>query len=392
MIDKLKKVSIQDVLGIIIFVIVLIPSVIYGIIIRITKKELWLICETKETARDNGYVFYKYLKKEHPEIKSFYAIDKKCKDYEKVKNLGGIIKWSSFKHYFLYMSSTRNISSHKQGNPNQSLFTVLHLYLHLFNNRVFLQHGVLYQNHEMFHKKRCYFKVFICGAKPEYDFVKEKYGYTHEVKYTGLARFDNLHNTKCDKRIILYMPTWRRYLTNKKDLRNSKYYEKIMSFINSAQLEKLLKQENMELYFCPHDGLKNNMKLFKSNNNRVKIIDITSADIQKVLIKGSILITDFSSVHTDFAYMKKPIIYYQYDNEEFNKKHIGLNYKDTYYSFEKDGFGKVVHDEKALLKELENTIKNNETINMKYDKRIQDFFVLYDNKNCERIYDSILRW
>ena len=40
----------------------------------------------------------------------------------------------------------------KNGTPNHMLFSVLRLKLNLYNNFVFLQHGVLYQNHEMFHK------------------------------------------------------------------------------------------------------------------------------------------------------------------------------------------------------------------------------------------------
>lgn len=381
----LKKISIKDILGIFIFMILIIPAFIRK---HILKKELWLVCEHL-TARDNGYFFFKYMREKHPEVACYYAMDLNHNDYEKVKPLGNVIKWGSIRHYYYYMSATWNLSSHKNGSPNHNLFTVLRLYLNLYNNFVFLQHGILYQNHEMFHKNKSKFKYFVCGAKPEYDFLLEKYGYSEdELIYTGLARFDNLHNTKCDEKIILYMPTYRRYLVGKDKLINSDYYKRIMSFINSKELNDILEKNDKYLYFCPHNGFKDNVELFKTKNSRVKIIDISKQDVQELLIKGSILITDFSSLHSDFAYMKKPIIYYQYDKKDFDEKHIGKYAQDTYFDYKKDAFGKVIEEESTLLKELEKVASDN-SIEKKYIDRINNFFILNDTNNCERIFNKI---
>ena len=382
----IKKISIKDITGIFVFLILIIPAFVRK---HILKKELWLICEHL-TARDNGYVFFKYMRENHSEIPCYYAIDYNHNDYVKVQKLGNTIKWGSLKHYYYYMSATWNISSHKNGSPNHNLFTGLRLYLNLYNNFVFLQHGILYQNHEMFHKNKSKFKYFVCGAKQEYDFLKEKFGYSdEELIYTGLARFDNLHNKKCKKEIILYMPTYRRYLVEREKLKNSKYIKGIEKFINSKELEKILEDSDKYLYFCPHNGFKDNVDLFVTKNKRVKIMDISKQDVQQLLIDGSILITDFSSLHSDFAYMKKPIIYYQYDKKEFDEKHIGKFVKDTYFNYKEDGFGKVVNNEKDLLNELSNII-NKKTIDKEYRKRIDNFFELNDEKNCERIYKRIV--
>lgn len=381
----LKKISLKDILGIFIFALLIIPAFIRK---HILKKELWLICEHL-TARDNGYVFFKYMREKHPEIPCYYAIDYNHNDFKKVEKIGNTVKWGSIKHYYYYMSATWNLSSHKNGSPNHNLFTTLRLYFNLYNNFVFLQHGILYQNNDMFHKNKSKFRYFVCGAKPEYDFLKEKYGYTdRELIYTGLARFDNLHNTKCDNQIILYMPTYRRYLVDREKLEMSEYYKGIISFINSKELNDLLEINNKYLYFCPHNGFKDNVDLFYSNNNRVKVIDISKQDVQQLLIKGSTLITDFSSLHSDFAYMKKPIIYYQYDKKDFDEKHIGKYAYDTYYNYKKDGFGKVTENENDLLKELENIIINN-SIEKKYLDKIDKFFKLNDKQNCERIFNKI---
>lgn len=387
---KIKKVTLTDIIGIIKFLIVLIPALLKKAYLNLQNKEVWLICETKTSAHDNGYIFYKYVRINHPEVNCYYAIDYKSEDYQKVKKYNKTIKWGSLYHYYTYMSCSKNISSHKEGNPNHLLFTILHLYFNLFNNRVFLQHGVLYQDYEMFYQKNTKFKVFITGAKPEYEFVKTKYGYkNNEIKYTGLARFDNLHDFKVDNKIILYIPTWRRWLDTKDKFENSNYYKRISSLINNKELEEILERNNKYLYFYLHQSTEKYINLYNKHNKRIRILNSKTADIQDLLKKGALLITDYSSIFTDFVYMKKPIIYYQYDKEEFINKHIS-NYRKSYFDFEKDGFGKVLNKEEDLLKEINYFIKNNFQIRKNHLKKIQDFFIIYDNKNCERIYNYLM--
>lgn len=388
--EKLKKIKLSDILGIFFFLLALIPSLIKHGYLKWTHQQLFLIAETPNTARDNGYIFYKYMKEKHPEIKTYYAIHHKTKDFEKVQKYGSTIEWGSLKHYYYYMASTKNISSHKEGNPNHPLFTVLHLYLNLYNNRVFLQHGVLYQDFIMFHQPQTKFKIFITGAKGEYDFVKEKYEYQDEVKYTGLARFDNLYNEKPDEHTILLIPTWRRWLNTEKDFKESTYFKGLLSLINSKQLQELLEKYDQYLYFYPHLSTQKFINDYQTINSRVKILDVKQIDVQELLKKGSLLITDFSSIFTDFAYMHKPIIYYQYDKEEFYARHFPKGTGDSYYDFEKDGFGKVTKTEKKLLQEIEYYLEHNFQEREVYSKRINDFFLLHDQNNCQRIFEEIM--
>ena len=82
---KICKVTPKDIFGIFKFLLILIPALLYKVYLILTKKELWLICEMSEMARDNGYAFYKYMKKNHPEIYTYYAIDKKYRKYHRVE-------------------------------------------------------------------------------------------------------------------------------------------------------------------------------------------------------------------------------------------------------------------------------------------------------------------
>ena len=63
-------------------------------------------------------------------------------------------------------------------------------------------------------------------------------------------------------------------------------------------------------------------------NKRIKIASTEEYDVQTVLKESAYLITDYSSISFDFAYMKKPLCYFQFDYAEFREKH----YPEGYFS------------------------------------------------------------
>jgi hypothetical protein len=96
--NRLKFVKISDIAAI----FKMLAAVPVALLFRIKHKNVWLVCERKNEARDNGYWLYKYICEKHPEIESIYAIDKNSKDYLKVKDLGKVIKFGSFAHWVYY--------------------------------------------------------------------------------------------------------------------------------------------------------------------------------------------------------------------------------------------------------------------------------------------------
>lgn len=389
MLTKLKKVKPKDLLGFITLIIAFPCSIIVKIKNR--NNPIWLVCELKNTCRDNGYHFFKYMRKNHPEANCYYAIDKKCNDYEKIKDLGNVIQFGSLKHWIYYLSSEYNISSHKEGNPNHTVFTLIHLHLNLLNNRVFLQHGITKDNVPMFYYKNTRFKYFICGAKREYDYINKIFGYPEgNVVYTGFARFDNLNDKKVNNRKILLIPTWRRWFELENDeqtFKNSEYFERWNSFINDTNLKKFLEEENFELIFYPHYQMKKFIKYFNVESKNIKIVIKDDIDIQQLLKDCNLMITDYSSVYMDFAYMRKPVIYYHFDYNKYRQSHL----LEGYFDYEKDGFGKIVKTNEKLVDQVINYCKNEFNVENKYMKRMNDFFELSDSKNCQRIYDILIK-
>lgn len=389
-IDSLKYIKLNDLIAPFIFFIMLLPSLIFRLVNKIKKRQLWLICEDGNTARDNGYHFYKYIRSEHPTDYCFYVIDKKSNDYNKVKDFGNIIQFKSLKHWLYYMTATYNISSQKNGNPNQPFFYVMHVSLGLYKNRVFLQHGVIKDMCEWLLYKNCKFKYFICGAKQEYEYVKNNYGYpVGSVVYTGLSRFDSLHDFRVNNNQILIMPTWRNWLgreTNnlveKNNFKQTDFYKNWNELLNNKKFINYIEKNNYTVLFYPHINMQKYLNDFKIKSKNIKLVN-TKTDIQKVLKESKILITDYSSVYMDFAYMLKPIIYFQFDKEEFRSK----QYIEGYFSYEKNGFGPVVEKTDEVVEKIIMFMKGN--IEKEYINRMNNFFEKRDSNNSKRIYQIL---
>ena len=115
--QKLQRVKAKDIGNIFVFALALPVSAVY----KRKRKDLWLICDNENEARDNGYWLFKYIREHHKEQDVMYAINKKSPDYARVKDLGPVVQYGSFMHWVYYLTASKNISSQKEGKPKASV-------------------------------------------------------------------------------------------------------------------------------------------------------------------------------------------------------------------------------------------------------------------------------
>lgn len=358
--------------------------IIYG------KYKYWLISEVDFDARDNGFAFFEYLNKEHNEINSIYLISKNNPKYVDVKNIGNTLEPYSFKHWLIFIASKYKISTLVHGCSPSGYITVLLHKFHGPGKNIALKHGIFKNLHPNYFKKNAHLDMICCGAQPEYEFIKKEFGYDENVaQYTGLARFDKLHNFKVEKEIFI-MPTWRRWLdsiTDIDDFRASNYYKNWFSFLNNKKINEICFLYGYKICFYVHPKLNKFLSAFQTNTN-IEFLNSKNGDsVQDHLKSCSLFVTDFSSTFFDVAYMKKPSIYFQFDENEY----YGQHYKKAYFDYRENGFGPVTISSIETINCLENIIKNNCQFSDIYLKRSIAFFELNDNLNCERIYESIIK-
>lgn len=359
-------------------------------------KNMWLICERGTEAKDNGYVFFKYLRKEHPEINAWYVIDKNCKnDYDRVKDYKNIIQYNSEEHKIAFLLCEKLVSSHI-GFIEPWSYKLYKLLLDRADKKqyVLLQHGVITNDlSEHYSKKQSRVDRFITTTRKEYESVcGENYGYSKgEVVMTGLPRYDNLNEFETKNQILL-MPTWRTNIVspsynksadfNDDIFKQSEYFKRYNSIINNKKLGQKLKEKGCKLIFYPHYEIQDYIKFFKTDIENVIVAKKDDYEVQKLLKESNLLITDYSSVNFDFAYMRKPIIYYHYEK-------VDQRYKKGYFEYKDDGFGNLVDNEEDLVDEIFKYMDSDYKMNQKYLDRINKSFNIRDDKNCERTFNVV---
>ena len=351
---------------------------------------VWIIAERGHDARDNGYHFFRYVRENYPDIKAYYIIDKKSADYQKVRVLGNVVNYGGFRHHLLFSVSDYKISTHIFGYSPDILCYNRFLKLGLIRGKlVMLQHGIIANDIEWMFYPRTKLDLFVCGAEPEYRAVKERYGYPEGVvKYLGLCRYDALLKSHREENIILLMPTWRRNICagSAEEFIKSDYYAAFQGLINNPRLISLLEDMDLRLVFYPHYEVQKFLGEFSSNSGRVVLAPFDEYDVQELLMSSKLLVTDFSSVFFDFAYMNKPVLFYQFDEAEFRRQ----NYKEGYFDYRDGGFGPVLEDENKLVDEILRAAGRNFAAEDKYLKRMEKFFTLRDGNCRKRNVEAVL--
>lgn len=351
-------------------------------------KDLWIISERGIDARDNGYYLFKYITENYPEINIAYIITKTSPDRERVSKLGRLINHNSMEHYISLVLSKMKISTHIMGyTPYINFFVRADRIGLVKGKKVFLQHGITKDNLPYLYSDNVNIDLFVCSAKPEYDYVTKLYGYREGVvQMLGMCRYDELYKIPSPSKKILVMPTWRQKLQcmDKHEFMKSEYYLTFDRLLSSPRLHTMLEKYDYELMFYPHIEMQKFIDCFTSRE-RVKIKSFKDCTVQELLINSDVLITDFSSVLFDYAYMEKPMIFYQFDEAEFRKQH----YSEGYFKYTDDAFGEVVYDEDSLLDELDKILAGGAVPEEKYQNRIDGFFAIRDTNNSERNFRAI---
>lgn len=376
--------------------------VVYRMLYHIVKlfhfKKIWIISDRPFTANDNGYAFFQYVNSiKTPGIKKYFVITKDSQDFEKVKKTGKYLIFNSLKYKIFFLLADKIISS--QADPwVTNPFGKSHRYYHdLYKaDFVFLQHGIIKDDLSVWlNEYEKNMKMFVTSAQKEYDSIIDgNYGYDASVvKLTGLPRYDLLEN-KAEKKIAI-MPTWRTNLstaidrfTGKRErfsnFNKSEYFEFYNKLINDERLLDVLKKNEYTGSFIIHPSHISNIDDFRENE--IIKVERKSVTYTDVFANCSLIVTDYSSIAFDFAYLNKPVIYTHFDREEFFKNQI---YDKGYYDYEKMGFGPVLKTYDETVDEIIKYIENSCKVEDKYKKRIDDFYKYHDRKNCERVYNEI---
>jgi len=351
-----------------------------------SKKKIWLITDRRDRADDNGEYLFKYAVKMDDGIEKYFVVEENSPDAERISKIGNVVYFGSAENKLLCLFAEKFISSHlntrlcdyRHWNKNEYV-----LYAGLDRAKtVFLQHGVIIHEISGWLKRlNQNIKLFVTSSAYEYNEVLgENYGYDKSVvKLTGMPRYDSIYDD--NKQKILFAPTWRGSVFNipKNELLESGYYKAICRFLSDKKFIDKLKEQGYDLSFKPHPMLASIASDFEVDEY-VEIVPY-NVSYQTLFAESSLLITDFSSTAFDFAYLKKPVIYYH-----FFENHMGKGYFD----YNEMGFGEVTADYNELINMIIEYMSRDCVMEDKYKQRVDNFFEHFDKNNTRRVYNEII--
>lgn len=378
------------------------PTKIVNFLLRpyFSRRKIWLFLDKIYKGGDSSEYMYRYCQKQNDGIRKYYLLDKSSADYARMRREGykPLVR-GTLKHRLIFLNADMVIAS------NSTVFA--------FNDYGFenslpirgdvhfdvacVQHGMSVQKIAIAQNRlRDNTRLYFCASKyeienlskPVYDYV----GYD-ALKLTGVPRYDGLVNRA--QKIIVISPTWRMQsalpVTRSEGVsrdfnphfKETNYFKVYNSLINDPRLLNAARHYGYRIQYVLHPIVSPQHDDFDKNDVVEIIPSIGDMSYEKIFCEGALMVTDFSGVQFDFAYMRKPVIYLHHHD-------IPQHYEEGTFFYDTMGFGEICHTNDELIDVLCRYMENDCKMPQLYRDRADDFFEYSDNNNCARIYPFML--
>ncbi len=307
---------------------------VFAFFLPLKKKTILFESYLGKKVNDSPLEIYKYINEHYPEYELIWAVDDQAL-YEDVTT----VKRMSFKYVVIAATSKFFVNNSRMpiffkkrksqiyvqtwhGTPLKKLVydmennlmpgTTEKKYLKNFSNEV--------RNWDYLVSANEYStKIFKRAFKYEKKILEVGYPrnfslYTYSEKDRNYLRAK--YKIEDDQVAILYTPTYR----ETKNFNAGKYYQELM-----LDLDKLNEASNIKVLLRLHYLISENIDV-SNYQNIINVSDVQ--DVNELYIVSDVLLNDYSSTMFDYLALNKPIIFFPYDLEEYEKEIRGfyLNY------------------------------------------------------------------
>lgn len=184
-------------------------------------------------------------------------------------------------------------------------------------------------------------------------------------------------NIPKDKKIILYAPTWR----------DNEYYQKgEYKFATEMDFDRMYKElgDEYALIVKFHYLVKENIDWSKYNNFVIECD--ADWDIQELYLISDMMITDYSSVMFDYSILKRPMIFFTYDLDDYKN-----NLRDFYFDMVEEVPGPICKTNDEMIDFIKNYTEESykSEYGEKYKKWSEKFNPFDDGNASKKIIELI---
>ncbi|WP_172978316.1 CDP-glycerol glycerophosphotransferase family protein [Microbacterium sp. SYP-A9085] len=358
----------------------------------------WVFIDRDVDAADSAEDMYFWVRENHPEVNAWFVIRRDSRDWQRLAARGArLVAYGTGRHLALMAHADNLVSSH----ADRFITASVPRRLRSGYAFTFLQHGVIKGDiSEWLNKKDI--DAFITSTEEEYDYITGSSPYVFgakEVRLTGLPRHDvllQLQRARGDspRRTVLIMPTWRDYLvgdmTSTSSARErvgafmrSRYAQCWQDLLNSPRIAELAAAGH-DVVFMPHPNMRAHLGDFRVPAH-VQRASYADADMRALLVDAAALVTDYSSTAFNAAYLQIPVVYYQFDADEYRSGHTE---RDGYFRYDEHGFGPVCVEADTAAAALVRVVESGAA--PEYRERMRRAFPQRDGRNRERVFAAMI--
>ncbi|WP_106496186.1 CDP-glycerol glycerophosphotransferase family protein [Lentibacillus sp. Marseille-P4043] len=180
-----------------------------------------------------------------------------------------------------------------------------------------------------------------------------------------------------DKKVILYAPTWRD---------NNFYGKGRYKFDLELDLAALQEQfgDTHVIVLRKHYLVAENLDI---SAYKGFVYDFSKYDdIRDLYLISDLLITDYSSVFFDYANLRRPMMFFVYDIDDYRD-----NLRGFYFDFEQKAPGPLVKTTEEIIAEIAKLEENGFQPSANYDKFYERFCYLEDGNASKRVVDHVFK-
>ncbi|MDO5117887.1 MAG: CDP-glycerol glycerophosphotransferase family protein [Eggerthellaceae bacterium] len=359
-------------------------------------KRIWAYFDKAFKAGDNAEFLIRYAAQQDDGIDHVFYIDPESADYQRIKRDGlHVLNPKSDEGLMHLLNAEVLFATHV---PAYRIPGIKDRDMPCFKDLVGAKNIRLYHGFTLTHDCS-YSQPFMdsCGVAVSSRYEHELYadpvhGFKEEeIIDSGMPRHDGVLPN--NQRWILFAPTWRpalrggvgfggRTLYNE-HFRESRYYQRYHSIFTDERLLECARRNGYKIKLYLHPRMAPMTVDFEPDQNDVfEAIDCTQGtEYADIMSKSDLMITDYSSVMIDFAYSRKPVVYYQ-DPALPYWRYFDFDYKNI-------GFGEVAASTEEVIKLVCEYMDNNCALKDFYRKRIDDFFFYDDRNGAKRLYEAV---
>lgn len=345
----------------------------------------------------NPRAIYEYLKVNHPEYTMYWSADKRYLDNFTDKDILYAERFS-LKWLFLMARARYWVSNSRLPLwiPKPSHTTYLQTWhgtplkrLAADMDEVHMPGTDTDRYKVNFLKESSKWDYLISPNKYSTDIFRRAFGFRKEMVESGYPRNDYLYNNNNeetiaklkkdyhlppDKKILLYAPTWR------DDQFYGKGQYKFELQLNLDRLREELGNEYIIILRMHYLVAEN----FDLTPYKGFAYDFSHhEDIRELYLISDMLVTDYSSVFFDYGNLRRPMIFYVYDIENYRDKLRGF-----YFDFEEKAPGPLTRTTEEVIHYIKNLTPDS-YLNEQYEGFYRKFCYLESGESSKRVVEEV---